>query len=83
MGLARRQQSRNAIQFLMERDRASPEQHQKPLFFGLFGNWRGFPCMSAGESQRKNADLTRFSRFEAERVCVTVARKPRRFRENP
>jgi hypothetical protein len=30
-----RQQLRNAIQFLMERDRASPEQHQNPYFSGF------------------------------------------------
>jgi hypothetical protein len=42
-------------------DRASIENAEKPRFPGFFTILRAFPRMTLRESQRKNADLQRFS----------------------
>jgi hypothetical protein len=51
----------------MERDYASPQVRQKPLFFGLFARLRGFPDTAACESQCKKADLPGFWPFATQR----------------
>jgi hypothetical protein len=45
----------------MERDRASPMMRQKAPFCGLFCVLARLPGMTPPESQRKKADLKRFS----------------------
>jgi hypothetical protein len=50
----------DAIQFLMERDRASLQMRQKAQKMRLFDVSAGFSALPASESQRKKADLQGF-----------------------
>jgi hypothetical protein len=50
----------DAIQFLMERDRASLQMRQKARKMRLFGVSGGFSALPASESQRKKGDLRGF-----------------------
>jgi len=60
----------DAIQFLMERDRASLQMRQKAQKMRLFDVSGGFSALPASESQRKKADLRGFWPRATARCCA-------------